>query len=97
MSEKRATLIHPLGWILKIKVVYQDVVLPALAGCLLKHRLPSNGLTDFLGGFASRSTAGSQGGNVNDPVSVSIPLYFVWRIVETSDIIKIFNIIKFFI
>ena len=56
-----------------------------------KHKSPPNGLTDFPGGFASRGSAGSQGGNVNDPASVIIPLYFVWRIKETSDMINIFN------
>ena len=52
-----------------------------------KHKSPPNGLTDYSRGFTSRK-AGSQGGNVNDPASVIIPLYFVWRIKETSDMEK---------
>ena len=52
-----------------------------------KHKSPPNGLTDFLRGFASRK-AGSQGGVVNDPASVIIPLYFVWCIKETSDMVN---------
>ena len=53
-----------------------------------KHKSPPNGLTDFLRGFASRGPAGSQGENVNDPASVIIPLYFVWCIKETSDMVS---------
>ncbi len=53
-----------------------------------KHKSPPNGLTDFLRGFASQE-AGSQGGVVNDPAPVIIPLYFVWCIKETSDMVNI--------
>jgi len=56
-----------------------------------KHKSPPNGLTDLIGGFTSRK-AGSQGGVVNDPASVIIPLYFVWCIKETSDMVKILSI-----
>ena len=52
-----------------------------------KHKSPPNGLTDFLRGFTSRE-AGSQGEYVNDPASVIIPLYFVWCIKETSDMVN---------
>ena len=52
-----------------------------------KHKSPPNGLTDLIGGFTSRK-AGSQGGIVNNPASVIIPLYFVWCIKETSDMVN---------
>ena len=56
-----------------------------------KHKSPPNGLIDYLRGFASGKTTGSQGGNVNAPASVIIPQYFVWCIKETSDKVNIFR------
>lgn len=56
-----------------------------------KHKSPPNELTDFRRGFTDRKTS-FQGGVVNNPASVIIPLYFAWCIKEPSDMIIILSI-----